>query len=275
MPFSELSSVAFVYHARANSLIFSPYASNYSSLNSFFREFTNNRLSAHPGSVFDRPSSLYFANSGLQTRLNLLNTGKAWWTLLVLIVSASIAKIVPVTLVSKLCSRKPWFYCLSIGVLMNTRGIVQLVVLNIGVQLGVISPVIFAIFVLMATILTFLTSPILSLLYRKNYDVQKLSVPNMAQDLCSVREGSVDPDNAIPTISNGQVNPTPEKSPSVRSAKRSSINLPVHDAYVTFNEYVDYAGIDSNVGEQEADVDSTEPGDLSNTPRRFSRMTQF
>ena len=51
------------------------------------------------------------------------------------------------------------------GVLMNTRGIVQLVVLNIGVQLKVISPVIFAMFVLMATVLTFLTSPILSVLY--------------------------------------------------------------------------------------------------------------
>ena len=53
------------------------------------------------------------------------------------------------------------------GVLMNTRGIVQLVVLNIGVQLKVISPVIFAMFVLMATILTIFTSPILSILYAK------------------------------------------------------------------------------------------------------------
>ena len=56
------------------------------------------------------------------------------------------------------------------GVLMNTRGIVQLVVLNIGVQLKVISPVIFAMFVLMATILTFLTSPILYFLYVRRCD---------------------------------------------------------------------------------------------------------
>ncbi|CAF3452883.1 unnamed protein product, partial [Rotaria sp. Silwood2] len=55
---------------------------------------------------------LYFANSGLHTHLNLMNNGKAWWTLIVLILLASIAKIVPVTLVSKLCSRRPWFYCL-------------------------------------------------------------------------------------------------------------------------------------------------------------------
>ncbi|CAF4334218.1 unnamed protein product, partial [Rotaria sordida] len=95
---------------------------------------------------------LYFANSGLRTRLNLLTTGQSWWTLVVLIFLASIAKILPVTLMSKLCTKKSWSYCLSMGVLMNTRGIVQLVVLNIGVELKVISPIIFAIFVLMATV---------------------------------------------------------------------------------------------------------------------------
>lgn len=61
---------------------------------------------------------------------------------------------------------------------MNTRGIVQLVVLNIGVQLKVISPVIFAMFVLMATILTFLTSPILSILYSKVNEKEFSSQPN-------------------------------------------------------------------------------------------------
>ena len=65
---------------------------------------------------------------------------------------------------------------------MNTRGIVQLVVLNIGVELKVISPRLFSIFVLMATILTFLTSPILSVLYRKKYDNQKLSISNGASE---------------------------------------------------------------------------------------------
>lgn len=110
---------------------------------------------------------MYFANSGLRTRLNLLNTFRAWWTLAVLILLASVAKIVPVSIATKVFTGKSWFYSTSMGVLMNTRGIVQLVVLNIGVQLGVISPVIFAMFVLMATVLTFLTSPILSVLYSR------------------------------------------------------------------------------------------------------------
>ena len=77
------------------------------------------------------------------------------------------AKIVPVSIATKVFTGKSWFYSTSMGVLMNTRGIVQLVVLNIGVQLKVISPVIFAMFVLMATVLTFLTSPILSVLYAR------------------------------------------------------------------------------------------------------------
>lgn len=51
---------------------------------------------------------------------------------------------------------------------MNTRGIVQLVVLNIGVELKVLSPKIFAMFVFMAVVLTCLTSPILHFLYRRD-----------------------------------------------------------------------------------------------------------
>ncbi len=218
--------------------------------------------------------SLYFANSGLQTHLNLLNTGKAWWTLLVLIILASTAKIVPVTLVSKLCSKKPWFYCLSIGVLMNTRGIVQLVVLNIGVELGVISPMLFAIFVLLATILTFLTSPILSILYRKNYDIQKLSVPNVAEELRSVREGELNTSELngsngnIPTISNGDIYSDQQKLSSTKSSRKSSINMPGHDTFVTFDERIDYAETSSYTNDQERE-------DIDYTPRRFIKMTRF
>ncbi|CAF1316848.1 unnamed protein product [Adineta steineri] len=132
---------------------------------------------------------LYFANSGLKTRLNLLNTGRSWWTLAILIILASVSKIIPVTIATKICARKSWYYCASMGVLMNTRGIVQLVVLNIGVQLKVISPVIFAMFVLMATILTLLTSPILSFLSKRDSDPKILEESKTAYDLHIVLEG--------------------------------------------------------------------------------------
>lgn len=121
----------------------------------------------------------------------MLTTGQSWWSLVVLIIIASVAKVVPVTLASKLCTRKSWRYCAAIGVLMNTRGIVQLVVLNIGVELKVISPIIFAMFVLMATILTFLTSPILYFLYKEKSTKADLSMDQIAEELRNVRNSYV------------------------------------------------------------------------------------
>ncbi|CAF1121127.1 unnamed protein product [Adineta steineri] len=146
---------------------------------------------------------LYFANSGLNTRLTLLNTGRIWWTLCVLIILASVAKIVPVTLATRLCTRKPWYYCTSMGILMNTRGIVQLIVLNIGVELNILSPVIFAMFVVMATVLTFSTSPILYLLYRRKHDPTKLEDSNNAQSLQLILEeenNRNDHQDDVPTV---------------------------------------------------------------------------
>jgi len=218
---------------------------------------------------------LYFANSGLQTHLNLLNTGRAWWTLLVLIIMASIAKIVPVTLVSKLCSKKPWFYCLSIGVLMNTRGIVQLVVLNIGVELGVLSPMIFSIFVLMATILTFLTSPILSLLYRENNNnSQKLSVPTIGVDLRNVQGGEMNGDvgnNNIETISNGSIKYNQQRSSSAKSIRKSSGTMPAHDTFVTCYDHISFAEINQNTNEQGTEYSD----DIEDVPYRSVNMTRF
>ncbi len=225
--------------------------------------------------------SLYFANSGLQTQLNLLNTGKVWWTLVVLILMASVAKIVPVTLISKLCSKKPWFYCLSIGVLMNTRGIVQLVVLNIGVELGVISPKIFAIFVLMATILTLFTSPILSILYPKNYDIRKLSAPNTAKNLRRSQEGeteiteSSDNNNYVEVISNGDISYDHSKRSAVESSRKSANNLPPHNTFVIFDDRINYVETDPNANEREASAIDRTVDSMINGPRRSICMTRF
>src|SRR5436190_911063 len=61
-----------------------------------------------------------------------------------------------------------WRESLSLGVLMNTRGLVDLIVLNIGLDLGVLSPTLFAMLVIMAIVTTMMASPLLPLLgYRK------------------------------------------------------------------------------------------------------------
>ncbi|CAF0722077.1 unnamed protein product [Didymodactylos carnosus] len=163
---------------------------------------------------------LYFCNSGLQTQLNLLDNGTSWWTLVVLVLLASTAKIVPVSIATKFATKQPWEYCLSVGVLMNTRGIVQLVVLNIGVQLKVLSPKIFAIFVLMATLMTMMTSPLLYLLYKRRYEPKETM--HMAEELALVKKAAED---SISFIQGS----TPDMDAGQRKATATSF-----DTYVAF-----------------------------------------
>jgi hypothetical protein len=209
----------------------------------------------------------------------LLTSGEVWWTLVVLLLLASVAKIVPVTLASKLFTKKPWHVCFSIGVLMNTRGIVQLVVLNIGVQLKVLSPVIFALFVLMATILTFITSPVLYLIYRRGFDAKKLSNAEVAEELREIRDGesginTSDIDGNLPTISNGEMG---TEAPRRNSSKmfRLSGNMIIPDGLLTIEERMNYPEID-------LDAIGTQPVVLGNLvtmpvcpPRRPVSMTRF
>lgn len=107
---------------------------------------------------------LFFVITGLRTQIGLLNEGHLWvtfgWILLVAVAgkfggSAFAARIVGQT----------WKDSLSIGVLMNTRGLMQLIVLNIGYDLGILSPQIFAMMVLMALVTTLMTGPALDLIH--------------------------------------------------------------------------------------------------------------
>ena len=220
---------------------------------------------------------LYFANSGLHTHLDLLNTGRAWWTLAVLLLIASLAKIVPVTLMSKLCTKKSWHYCSSIGVLMNTRGIVQLVVLNIGVELKVISPIIFAIFVLMATILTCITSPVLSLLYRREWEIEKLDMDRDAEELRTVSDeckNAAGSESHVQTISNGDISTDEQRRRSSGIIRQSSSSMPTHDTYLTVD-------VEPRLPQVNLDADGTQPAVLGNLvlmptySKRLLNMTRF
>lgn len=164
---------------------------------------------------------------------------------------------------------------------MNTRGIVQLVVLNIGVELGVISPKIFAIFVLMATILTLFTSPLLSLLYRKDYDIRKLSLPNIAADLRMVREeekdGSESNEDSDPmeTISSIDIDFSSAKRPSIKPLRKSSTGVHLHSTAVKFDDHINYADVDLNNSEQDSNGHHTTVHMTTSTPRRSICMTRF
>jgi hypothetical protein len=197
--------------------------------------------------------------------------------LVILLLVASAAKIIPVTLISKLCTRKSWHYCSSLGVLMNTRGIVQLVVLNIGVELNVISNTIFAMFVLMATILTFLTTPLLYLLYRKHIDPKKLAMDDIAEELNFVREENIhlkDIPEDIETISNGDLGLNEERRSSTKLPRQVSTNSTGQTVFLSVEERINYPEIDPAIsGFQPVVIGNIVT--MPTCPKRLINMTRF
>jgi Kef-type K+ transport system membrane component KefB len=106
---------------------------------------------------------IFFAVTGLRTQIGLLNEGHLWATCAVVISIAVIGKFFGSAFAAKLVGQS-WKDSLSIGALMNTRGLMELIVLNIGYDLGILSAEIFAIMVLMALCTTFMTGPLLDLI---------------------------------------------------------------------------------------------------------------
>jgi Kef-type K+ transport system membrane component KefB/nucleotide-binding universal stress UspA family protein len=107
---------------------------------------------------------MFFAFSGLRTQIGLLSSGSSWLLCGLVIAVACIGKFGGVTLSARLMGQS-WRESSALGVLMNTRGLMELVVLNIGLDLGVISPLLFTMLVLMALLTTFMTTPVLQLIY--------------------------------------------------------------------------------------------------------------
>lgn len=108
---------------------------------------------------------LFFVVTGLKTQIGLLNQPHLWITFGWLLLVGVAGKLGGVTIAAKVVGQS-WKDSLSIGVLMNTRGLMQLIVLNIGYDLGILTPEIFAMMVLMALVTTFMTGPALDLINR-------------------------------------------------------------------------------------------------------------
>lgn len=108
---------------------------------------------------------LFFVFTGLRTQIGLLNEGHLWWTCAAVIGVAVLGKFAGSAIAARFTGNT-WRDSLTIGALMNTRGLMELVVLNIGYDLGVLAPEIFAIMVLMALVTTFMTGPALDLINR-------------------------------------------------------------------------------------------------------------
>lgn len=107
---------------------------------------------------------VFFAFSGLRTQIGLLNTPEAWLTCGAIILLACVGKFGGSAVAARLTGMR-WREAGAVGILMNTRGLMELIVLNLGLDLGVISPTLFTMMVLMALVTTFMTTPLLQLFY--------------------------------------------------------------------------------------------------------------
>src|SRR5579863_301573 len=105
----------------------------------------------------------FFAFTGLRTQIGLLNSPQQWALCGLIILVASVGKFGGATVAARLTGMG-WREGAALGVLMNTRGLMELIVLNIGLELHIISPVLFAMMILMALATTFATTPIVHLL---------------------------------------------------------------------------------------------------------------
>jgi len=103
---------------------------------------------------------LFFVFTGLRTQIGLLNDGSLWLTCAVIIAVAVTGKFFGSAIAAKVMGQS-WKDSLTIGALMNTRGLMELIVLNIGFDLGILSPSVFAMLVIMALFTTFMTGPAL------------------------------------------------------------------------------------------------------------------
>jgi Kef-type K+ transport system membrane component KefB len=105
----------------------------------------------------------FFAYTGMRTRIGLVAGAQAWLLCGLIVLVATLGKFGGTLLAARLTGLD-WRTAASLGVLMNTRGLMELIVLNIGLDLGVISPALFAMMVLMALATTLATTPILKVL---------------------------------------------------------------------------------------------------------------
>jgi len=129
---------------------------------------------------------LFFAFTGLRTNIGLVKGAQGWMFCLLIILVATLGKLGGSTLASRL-SGMPTREALGLGILMNTRGLMELVILNIGLDIRVISPELFSMMVLMALVTTFMTTPLLEMVCpRSIWEEQPAAVtrgPNRNMDL--------------------------------------------------------------------------------------------
>ncbi|TMQ14471.1 MAG: cation:proton antiporter [Deltaproteobacteria bacterium] len=105
----------------------------------------------------------FFAIAGLNTQIGLVDGASAWWTIALIIAAAFAGKFGGAFTAARLTGLGS-AEAGALGIMMNTRGLMELIVLNIGLELGILSPVLYSMFVVMALATTLMTGPLLDAL---------------------------------------------------------------------------------------------------------------
>ncbi|KAF9459201.1 Sodium/hydrogen exchanger family-domain-containing protein [Collybia nuda] len=129
---------------------------------------------------------LYFTLSGLSTNLGLLDNGITWGFTIAIMVTAFAGKFGGCTLAARYVAGFSWREAGAIGSLMSCKGLVELIVLNVGLSAGILSQRVFSMFVLEALVLTFMTTPLVTTFYpphvRKHISATGANFDNVADD---------------------------------------------------------------------------------------------
>lgn len=120
---------------------------------------------------------LFFAFTGLRTQIGLLDDLQGWLLCLLIIAVATLGKLGGSAVAARFTGMG-WRESLQLGALMNTRGLMELIALNIGYDLGILSPRIFTMLVIMALATTMLTGPLLTLFGKRRAVAAKLQEPS-------------------------------------------------------------------------------------------------
>ncbi len=113
----------------------------------------------------------FFAYTGMRMQIGLVSSVNDWLWCGTIVLVATAGKFGGATLAARLTGQT-WRNAAALGALMNTRGLMELIVLNIGLDLGVISPTLFAMMVIMALVTTAATSPVVSLLVPQPHETE-------------------------------------------------------------------------------------------------------
>jgi len=175
------SAVAFVFVA----LLISALATEYIGIHAIFGAFLLGALIPQDSTVarvFTRQLEpvvtvlllpAFFALTGMRTRIDLVSGVDQWLICSLIILVAIVGKFGGTLLAARLTGLD-WRNSMALGTLMNTRGLMELIVLNVGLDLKVISPTLFSMMVLMALVTTMATSPVLLFLIPANPKTSRL-----------------------------------------------------------------------------------------------------